>query len=70
MILQGNALEAAGWVIVGARGWTAPDDPAALPGDDRVFRREIAGMRASIEDADRHATMAQQPQRRRGQGGA
>ena len=38
-----HALEAEGWVIVGARGWTAPDDPAAEPADAAVFARGWAG---------------------------
>jgi predicted phosphohydrolase len=52
-LLQNNALEFEQWVLVGARGWTAPDDPYAQPGDDRLFTRELGRLRASIEDADR-----------------
>ena len=51
--LQNNALEAEGWVIVGARGWTAPEDPAAGPADAAVFARELGRLRLSIADADR-----------------
>jgi predicted phosphohydrolase len=51
--LQNNATEFQDWVIVGARGWTGPDDPYVKPGDDRVFKRELERLRASIADADR-----------------
>ena len=52
-LLQNNALEFDEWVIVGARGWTSPGDPHAQPGDERLFRRELERLRASIKDADR-----------------
>jgi predicted phosphohydrolase len=51
--LQNNALEAAGWVVVGARGWTSPDDPLANDGDGRIFRREIERLKLSVAHADR-----------------
>jgi predicted phosphohydrolase len=41
------------WVIVGARGWTAPGDPAATEHDAVLFRRELERLRMSIADADR-----------------
>jgi hypothetical protein len=50
--LHNDAAEFERWVIVGARGWTAPDDPAAVAGDERVFRRELARLQASIDDAN------------------
>lgn len=50
--LHNDATEFEQWVIVGARGWTAPDDPAARPGDDKIFRRELVRLEASIADAD------------------
>ena len=50
--LQHDALRAAGWVIVGARGWTAPDDPAAAAGDASIFRREVERLRLSVRAAD------------------
>lgn len=53
VVLQNNALQAAGWVVVGARGWTSPDDPMAAEGDERIFRRELERLRMSIEYADR-----------------
>jgi hypothetical protein len=40
-------------VLVGARGWTAPDDPLAADGDATIFLRELARLRLSIADADR-----------------
>ncbi len=52
-ILQNDALEFESWVIVGARGWTAPDDPYAREGDERIFRRELERLRLSIADAQR-----------------
>jgi predicted phosphohydrolase len=51
--LQNNALEFEDWVVVGARGWTSPDDPFAQPGDERVYRREMERLRLSIVDARR-----------------
>lgn len=51
--LQNDAREIDGRVIVGARGWTAPDDPTAAPGDERIFARELDRLRMSIADADR-----------------
>ena len=50
-VLRNNALEFGDWVIVGARGWTSPGDPHAEPGDERLFRRELNRLRASIDDA-------------------
>jgi predicted phosphohydrolase len=41
-------------VVVGARGWTDPDDPMATESDRSVFRREIERLRLSIEHADRN----------------
>lgn len=51
--LQNNALEAGPWVVLGARGWTAPEDPRAEPGDEKVFRRELDRLRLSVAAADR-----------------
>ena len=50
--LQNDALDVGVAVVVGARGWTAPDDPTASPEDLPIFRREVARLRASIADAD------------------
>lgn len=52
-ILQHDALRVGGIVVVGARGWTSPDDPIAEPGDDRVFARELERLKLSIAAADR-----------------
>ena len=49
--LHNDATEFEGWVIVGARGWIAPDDPVAGPDDEKVFRRELGRLGASIADA-------------------
>jgi len=51
--LQNDAFDLGGVVLVGARGWTAPDDPMAVPGDTTIFVRELARLRLSIADADR-----------------
>jgi predicted phosphohydrolase len=51
--LHHDAVLAQGWVVVGARGWTAPDDPAATAHDRAVFARELGRLRLSIEFADR-----------------
>lgn len=51
--LQNAAAQACGRVIVGTRGWTAPEDPSATPQDAVVFARELARLRLSVADADR-----------------
>ena len=51
--LQNDAFDLDDVVLVGARGWTAPDDPMALPGDAAIFTRELLRLRLSIADADR-----------------
>jgi predicted phosphohydrolase len=51
--LQNDAFDLGGRVLVGARGWTAPDDPMAAPEDATIFVRELARLRLSIADADR-----------------
>lgn len=52
-ILQNDAHDLGGTVVVGARGWTAPGDPHAAAGDEAVFARELERLRLSIADADR-----------------
>jgi len=51
--LHNDAFRVGPWVVLGARGWTAPDDPMATAQDERVFRRELARLRLSIAEADR-----------------
>lgn len=51
--LQNDAHAVEGIVLVGARGWTAPDDPTASPEDAGIFEREIERLRLSVADADR-----------------
>jgi predicted phosphohydrolase len=51
--LQNDAYDLGEVVLVGARGWTAPDDPMAAPGDATIFLRELERLRLSIADADR-----------------
>jgi predicted phosphohydrolase len=50
--LQNNAVGLPDCVIVGARGWTHPDDPTAEPGVAKIFERELERLRLSIRDAD------------------
>jgi predicted phosphohydrolase len=50
--LQNNSFLEQGWVIVGARGWLAPDDPVANAADARVFKRELDRLKLSIAHAD------------------
>lgn len=50
--LQNNAVEVEGWVVVGARGWIAPDDPTATASDARVFQRELERLALSVRHAD------------------
>lgn len=52
-ILQHDAVDLGGTVVVGSRGWTAPDDPTAQPGDGAIFLREVERLKLSIADADR-----------------
>lgn len=52
-LLQHNALEIGEWVVVGARGWTAPDDPYAVAGGEKIYQREVGRLRQSIMTADR-----------------
>ena len=52
-MLHNDAHEVGPWIVVGARGWTAPDDPVAVPGDERIFRRELTRLQLSVADADR-----------------
>ena len=51
--LQNDAYDLGDVVLVGARGWTAPDDPTALPADREIFARELSRLGLSIADADR-----------------
>ena len=51
--LQNDAFDLGDAVLVGARGWTAPDDPIATPEDGPIFQRELERLRLSIADADR-----------------
>ena len=51
--LQNDAFDLGDVVLVGGRGWTAPADPTAAPGDPAIFLRELARLRLSIADADR-----------------
>ena len=51
--LQNDSIGLEDCVVIGARGWTAPDDPAAQPDDHKIFRREIERLRLSVGDADR-----------------
>lgn len=51
--LQNDAFDLGDAVLVGARGWTAPDDPSAAEGDATIFLRELERLRLSIADADR-----------------
>jgi predicted phosphohydrolase len=51
--LSVSAHRVPGWVVVGARGWTAPGDPWEEPGDEKIFRRELERLKLSIRAADR-----------------
>ncbi|ANM28643.1 hypothetical protein ABI59_01975 [Acidobacteria bacterium Mor1] len=51
--LQNNAFELERFVVVGARGWTAPEDPIATEDDGKLHMRELERLRLSILDADR-----------------
>lgn len=51
--LQNNAIDLGVAVVLGARGWLAPDDPLATVSDAAVFRKELERLKLSIADADR-----------------
>ena len=51
--LQHDSRRVGGWVVLGARGWLAPDDPLATERDAAVFRRELERLRLSVTHADR-----------------
>lgn len=51
--LQHDAVQVEQWVVVGARGWTTPQDPGAQAHDSEVFKRELGRLGLSIADADR-----------------
>jgi predicted phosphohydrolase len=50
--LQHDAIELGTAVLVGARGWTSPDDPSATEDDAPVFARELSRLKMSIAFAD------------------
>jgi predicted phosphohydrolase len=50
--LQNSSLAVEGWVVIGARGWVAPGDPAETPTDAAVFRRELERLRLAVRHAD------------------
>jgi len=52
-VLQNDSHRVEDWVVVGARGWTAPGDPSGKPGDGEVFARELERLRLSVAHADR-----------------
>jgi predicted phosphohydrolase len=52
-ILQNDAHVAGERVVLGARGWTPPEDPEATEHDGAIFRRELARLRLSVAFADR-----------------
>lgn len=52
-LLHNDAARVGPWVVVGARGWLAPQDPDATEADRAVYRRELERLRLSIEFADR-----------------
>jgi predicted phosphohydrolase len=52
-LLQNDSHLVDGRIVVGARGWTSPDDPMADEHAGKVFRRELERLRLSIAHADR-----------------
>lgn len=52
-LLQNDSHRVDDRVVVGARGWTSPDDPAAEENAGKIFRRELERLRLSILHADR-----------------
>jgi predicted phosphohydrolase len=51
--LHNNSFRVGEWVVVGARGWTAPEDPCSTAADEKVFRRELERLKLSLAHADR-----------------
>ena len=63
-VLQNDSHRVGDWVVVGARGWTSPDDPAAGERDGAIFRRELNRLRLSVAHlADRRSRRLPQEQR-------
>lgn len=52
--LQNDSVQLEHCVVLGARGWTSPDDPQATPEAGKIFRRELERLRMSIRHAERH----------------
>ena len=50
--LQNDAHRWQHWVVLGARGWTDPNDPIATEADGKIFNRELERLRESIRFAD------------------
>jgi len=44
--------------ICGSRGWITPDDDAFTSADERIYKREILRLRASLDHAKHHAKAA------------
>jgi len=52
-LLHQDAHRVEGWVVIGARGWNAPNYPDTTAADEKIFRRELERLRLSIVHADR-----------------
>jgi predicted phosphohydrolase len=49
-LLQNDCIEVEGWRICGSRGWSLPT-PESSPDDLRIFERELARLRMSLDAA-------------------
>ena len=49
--LQNNFFEADGYAICGSRGWVCPGDEYYSQHDEKIYKREILRVRASLESA-------------------
>lgn len=49
--IQNSCYEADGWFICGSRGWTCPGSDDFSEADERIFKREVGRLRASLEAA-------------------
>ena len=49
--LQNDAVDVGAWVIAGARGWVAPGERESSPQDRKIYQRELARLRLSLQNA-------------------
>lgn len=51
--IQHDALRFGDVIVAGTRGWVVPGSPGAGPDDERIYQREVARLRLSLDAAQR-----------------